>query len=99
MSKLKIFELRWTNQDEKEWIAAHTNIDAIKQYCSITSTDLADLDEEDEVVELSESEWEKMTIKNVDYDPSDPEDWEEKTFAEFMENRTCPDLVAGTMYF
>ena len=96
--KLKIFELKWSSQDEKEWIAAHTNIEAIKTYCSITSINLIDFEEDDEIIELPESEWDKMTIRNIDYDPQDGDDWMEKTFAEYMQNQTEPDIIAGTMY-
>lgn len=95
---MKVFELRWNKQDEKEWIAAHTNIEAIKTYLSITSTDIEDLDDEDEIVEIPKREWGKMTIHNADYDPSDPDDAEFKTFKEYMKDCKKPDLIAGTMY-
>lgn len=95
---MKIFELRWTDIGEKEWIAAHTNIQAIKEYCSITSTDLFELDDVDEVIELPESDWDILIVRNLDYDSSDSDDWEEKTFRQFIEGLTSPTLIAGTMY-
>ena len=97
--KLKVFELRWNAQEEKEWVADFTNIGALKTYCSITSTDLIDMDDADEIVEVPESEWPKMTIKNTDFDPEDPNDKETQTFAEWMDGRTEPDIIAGTMYW
>lgn len=96
--KLKIFELRWNAQGGKEWVADFTNIGALKTYCSITSTDIVDMDSVDEIVEVAESEWEKMTIKNTDFDPEDQSDRESQTFAEWMQDRTEPDIIAGTMY-
>lgn len=98
MEKLKIFELRWNSQDEKEWVAAHTNIEALKYYCFETMTDLAEMEDEDEIIEIPESEWEKFTVRNNDYDKTDPEDRQEETFAEFMKDITAPTIIAGTMY-
>jgi hypothetical protein len=95
---MKIFELRWNSQDEKEWIAANTNIEALKFYCSETSTDLHELEDEDEIVELPREKWAEMNVRNTDYDETDPDDWEEKTFEEFMKDITRPDIIAGTMY-
>jgi hypothetical protein len=95
---LKIFELRWNEQGEKEWVAAFTNIGALKSYCEITSTDLVDMDGADEIVEVPEEEWANMTIKNTDFDPDDPDDKETQTFSEWMDGRTEPDIIAGTMY-
>lgn len=95
---MKVFELRWNSQDEKEWIAANTNVEALKTYLSITSTDMVDLDDEDEIVEIPKEEWSKLSIRNTDYDPSDPEDWETETFEDYMKTCKSPDLIAGTMY-
>jgi hypothetical protein len=93
--ELKIFELRWIKQGEKEWMAARTNIEAIKTYLSITGTDIVDLDPEDEIVEIHRNEWGNYKIKNMDYDG---DDWEYMTFEEWIEGRTEPDIIAGTMY-
>lgn len=98
MNDLKIFELRWTNIGEKEWMAARTNIEALKCYFNITSTDIADLDDLDEVVEVPKEKWSEMTIRNSEYDSGDPSDWEIKTFEEYMKDQTGPDIIAGTMY-
>lgn len=97
-TKLKVFELRWNKQDEKEWICAHTNIEALKTYLSMTSTDIVDLDDEDEIVEIPESEWSKITIRNSEYDENDPEDFESQTIEEYMRDQLRPDIIAGTMY-
>lgn len=98
MNGLKIFELRWAKMEEREWVAAHTNIEALKQYFSITSTDINDLDDEDEIVEVPKEKWAEMNIRNSDYDSNDPDDWETKTFEEYMKEQIGPDIIAGTMY-
>lgn len=95
---MKIFELRWTSQDEKEWVAANTNIEALKTYLSITSTKIVDLENDDEIVEIPEEKWDEMKMKNLEYDETDPDDWKEKTFAQWMKEHTKPDIIAGTMY-
>lgn len=97
-NKLKVFELTWKSQDEKEWIAAHTNIEAIKTYLSITHTDITDLDDEDEIVEIPKEEWSKITIRNSEYNKTDPGVFETKTVEEYMKDCKSPDLIAGTMY-
>lgn len=98
MNDLKIFELRWTAQGEKEWMAARTNIEALKCYFNITSTDISDLDDADEIAEVPKEKWPEMTIRNSDYNSNDPEDWGIKTFEEYMKEQIHPDIIAGTMY-
>lgn len=88
---MKIFELRWTKQDEKEWIAADTNIEALKKYCSITGMDLSDFDELDEIIEIPESEWDKFSVREEDRE-------EAITFRQWMKENKYPDIIAGTMY-
>jgi hypothetical protein len=93
--ELKIFELRWTKQEEKYWVCAKTNIQALMCYLNNCSMSLNDLDEADEIVEIPRNEWGNYKIKNMDYDG---DDWEYMTFEEWMEGRTEPDIIAGTMY-
>lgn len=90
MSDLRVFELRWTGQ-EKDWVCAHTNIEALKTYLNITGTDISDLEYEDEIVELPKEKWPGMTIRNSDKGDI-------KTFEEYMKTATTPDIIAGTMY-
>jgi len=92
-SKLKIYEFRYPNQDNKEWVAAHTNIEAIKVLCFINEVDLIDFDDEDELVELPESEWDTHAV--IDPDSEEPT----ITFTEWMKSNTKPDIIAGTMYY
>lgn len=96
--ELKVFELRWVKQGEKEWMCAHTNIEALRTYFNITDTDITDLDYEDEVIEVPKEKWAEIIINNSEYDESDPDDWAQKTVEEYMKTATSPDIIAGTMY-
>ena len=96
--EMKIFELRWTSQDEKEWVSGRTIIEALKTYLSVTGTDIVDLEDEDEIIEVPKEEWSKMTVRNTDYDETDPDDFEEMTFEEWMKQNPSSDIIAGTMY-
>jgi len=98
MNDLKIFELHWTKQGEKEWVCARTNIEALMCYLNVCSMTFMDLDAEDEIVEVPREKWSEMKIRNSDYDKTDPEDCEEQTFEEYMKERVHPDIIAGTMY-
>jgi hypothetical protein len=96
--ELKVFELRWNNRGDREWMCAFTNIQAIKEYCSITSTDLIDMDDVDEIIEIPKERWSEYSINNSEYDETDPDDWKSKTFEEYMKIATGPNIIAGTMY-
>lgn len=96
--ELKIYELKWVSQGEREWVCAYSNIHAIKLYCGETSTSLEDMHELDEVNELPRQKWSEYFIKNTEYDRTDPEDWEQKSFSEYMKNQTHPDIIATTIY-
>lgn len=98
MSDLRIFELRFNKIEEKEWVAHYTNIGALIFYCNETSTSLNEFDLEDEVIEVPKEKWEEYKVTNSDYDPSDPDDWEYKTFSEYMKEQGSPDIIAGTIY-
>jgi|JI9StandDraft_1071089.scaffolds.fasta_scaffold502670_1 hypothetical protein len=92
---MKIYELRHEN-GEKEWIAAHTVIEAIKTYSYTMSTSIAEFSNGDEIVEVPEADWDKMIVKNLDYDKNDPDDWEEHTFREEVAAWSKPQVFAGT---
>lgn len=95
---LKIFELRWTSQGEKEWVCARTNIEALKFYLNFTDMGIGELDDADEIIEIPKEKWTEYKVGNSEYDEKDPTDWQEKTFEEFMKDQTAPDIIAGTMY-
>jgi trehalose/maltose hydrolase-like predicted phosphorylase len=97
--EMKIYEFRWTSQNEKEWVSGRTAIEALKTYLEITDTSIIDLDDEDEIVEVPKEEWSKMTVLNTEYDENDPDDFEEMTFEEWMKQNPGSDIIAGTMYY
>ena len=88
---MKIFELQWTNQDEKEWIAADNVLQALETYFSITDTDIMDLEDNDEIVELPKSEWKNHFVREDGDKPKE-------SFASWMKRNKKPDIIAGTMY-
>lgn len=98
VNELKIYELCWNAQGEKEWVCARTNIEALKTYLSITDMNIVELDDADEIVEVPKEKWSEYSIRNSEYDHEDPEDWETQTFEEYMKTQTRPDIIAGTMY-
>lgn len=82
---------------EKVWVAANNEEEAVKEY-----QDLDD-DREYTLTELPKEEWSKQKVRNGDYDETDPEDWEVKTFEEFMIDcvgtlKGYGMLIAGTEF-
>ena len=88
---MKIFEINWESQGEKEWVAADTNIEAIKFYCKLTGMDIDDFEDTDSIVEIPKSKWKEYRVKEEDEE-------NDKTFAQWMKENTGPDIIAGTMY-
>ena len=95
---MRIFEYQWTNEGEKEYIAANTVVEAIKTLLAVTDNSIYDLEDEDEIVEVPKEKWADMKIINMENNPSDPDDKEELTFAEWMLKNPKPDVICGTMY-
>lgn len=96
--ELKVFELRWTKQGEREWVCASTNIEALMHYLNTCGMTLNDLDEEDEIVEVPKEKWSELYIQNMDFDElNDPEDWKQMSFEEYMKDKTLPDIIATTI--
>jgi hypothetical protein len=91
---MKIFEIIY-NDDEKQWVAANTNIDALREVLSIESTDL---DLMQEINELPEDKWDEYTVTNNEYDETDKEDWQSMTFREFMNQSPHAQLISATFY-
>ena len=96
-TELKIFEIRWTKQGEKDWVCANTNIHALMCYLNNNSMSLNDLDEADEIVEIPKEKWAELFIVNTEYDENDPEDWERQSFEDYMKEQTAPDIIATTI--
>jgi hypothetical protein len=93
---MKIFEIRFATENEKAWVYAQTNIDAIKTYCSVTSTGLYDFDEVDEVLELPKEKWSEFTVYD---DESESEDSNKMTFEQWVEENkdSGSDVIAVTL--
>lgn len=87
---MKIFEIIWWDE-ERSWIAANTNIEAIQIYCSTTGMDLNDFGSEDSIIELHEKKWDKCYISDEDGLPK-------KTFKQWMEENKTPDILAESHY-
>lgn len=83
---MKIFEIRTS---EKEWVAAHTNIQALRLLYGLTEVNLGDYGDEDEVVEIPESEWQNHSVVYEDG---------EETFTDIMKRITEPEFLCGTYY-
>lgn len=92
---MKVFEITW-NTGSIEWVAAPSLLGAIKFYCSETVFDISDIEDDDEIREVPESEWKNMKIANTEYDPEDPNDKEYFTVDELMKEAPC--LLCGNMY-
>lgn len=95
LQELKIFELKCGG--ERIWVSGYTNIHALKVICSHESSDISDYEESDEIIEVPKDKWPEMTIRNSDYNSNDPEDWETKTFEEYMKDQKIPDIIATTL--
>jgi hypothetical protein len=83
---MKIFEIR---TGEKEWVAAHTNIQALRLVYGMSEVNLGDYSDDDEIVEIPESEWPNHSISFGD---------RSETFEEYMKHVTEPEYLAATMY-
>ncbi len=98
---MKVFEIKLTvdKKPASEYVAANTNIEALKVYSATTLIDLWELDSTDEIVEVPEEEWVNHKVINTDYDPFDPFDWESRTFEEIMKVVVEPALISVTMFW
>lgn len=93
---MKVFELQHP-ENEKTWIAGKNVIDAIKEYLFESSVDISEIEDCD-IVEVQESEWDKITVVNNDYDENDPNDFREITVKDFMKYCDTALIICGTMY-
>jgi len=91
---MKIFEIIYKD-GEKQWVAASTNIEALQEVLSIESTDI---DLMAEIKELPEDKWDKWCVTNTEYDETDTEDWESKTFREFLNQTDHAQIISATFY-
>lgn len=95
--KKKIYEFRISG--EKEWICSDTLIEALKFYYGITEIDLLDFDDEDDIVELPQSEWSKMNILDTEQPMDDEGNYPIiETFEEYMKHAQFTEIIATTNY-
>ncbi len=94
--EIKVFEIRHTKEDEKVWVAAYTNIHALREYFSMCNVDFMDMEDEDEVVELKEEEWKPMIVTNSEHNHEEG-DWESKTYEEYVKGNGV-GVIAATFF-
>lgn len=86
---MRIFEI--AQGDDLQWVAADTNIHALKVFTSSTEQEIWEFDDSATITELPKDEWEAHCIRGEDGLP-------EKTFAQWMKENKRPDIIAGTLY-
>jgi hypothetical protein len=84
---MRIFEL--TTKKGKEWIAANTIIEALKTYCSMQDVFISELDDEDELTEIPESEWGEYYSESANA---------KQYFTEWMKENGEPSIICGSFY-
>ncbi len=89
---MKIFEFQWNRIEEKEWVAANSLVAAIREYCSTTGCDWTDWEDNDDIVEVPESEWDKCLL----HDPDNVDD--QMTFTQWVKENPHGGMICGTMY-
>ena len=87
---MKIFEIIYKD-DEKQYVAANTNIEALQEVLSIEETDL---DLMIEIKEVEDNKLDEFHVVNNEYDETDDEDWETKSFREFLSECISVSIVA-----
>lgn len=87
---LKVYEISHPD-DEYEWIAANTAIEALSIYFKHNMVDVWDVLDSD-IKELLPTKWDKIAIA-LDEDGEETE-----TLTEYMTNNLTPDYIAGSMY-
>ena len=90
---MKIFEIIY-NDDEKQWVVANTNIEALKE---VLSTEDADIDLMTEIKELPEDKWDEWHVTNTDCETGE-EDLGSMTFREFLNECKHAQIISATFY-
>lgn len=91
---MKAFQINYKD-GEKQFVAANTNIEALQEVLSVEETDLSFMLE---IIELDDSLLDSMTVSNSEYDESDKDDWEKKTFREVMSESEKAQIISSTFY-
>lgn len=90
---MNIYELQISG--ESEWIVANTVIEALKVYKETTGNGLDDFDNEDDIVEVPESEWDERKVHHPD---EEDENQQYKTYRQMVEEATEPFYGWSTVY-
>lgn len=83
-----IFEIR--TGGEKVWVAANTNIHALKIHEFMSEMNLCEFENEDEIIEVPENKWSKMFV-------TDEYGKQLYSFKDWMKKNTKPDIIAMTV--
>ncbi len=94
---LKIFKLVLA-VGEVEFIAAYSNVNALKVYLKKTGEDLNSLDDDVYIDELPKEYWPQYAINNPKFDHEEPGDWEDMTFDVWMQDRKGPEFICSINY-
>jgi hypothetical protein len=93
---MKIFQLN--TQGESEFISSESLIKAILFYHNLTGNNIEDFDDDDTIIEIPQKKWKDYKITNGDFDVNDTDDWQTKTFEEYMKDASESELICSTAY-
>lgn len=96
--KKKIYEIKIGY--EKFWVCADTAIEALKTYLYVTDTDMIELENEDDIIEVPKEKWDKMNIVDIEAEMDDEGNHPViMTFSQYMETEaTSSHIIALTNY-
>ena len=83
---MKLFQLKTAGLNPDYYIAAHTNIEALATLFMDCEMSFDELDYEDKIIEVPESEWENI---NVTYDD------EEVNLVDVMKDRKYAEVIGS----
>lgn len=80
-----------------DYVCAHTVIEALQTYSTMTDYNLIDFSPEDDVIEIPQNLWPTLYFK-LEGEVDNAGNPKEITFAEFMRTAQEPELFATTAY-
>jgi len=92
---MKVYKI--TVGGESDVVSANTIIEALQVYCDVNGMWINEFDLRDDICEIPESEWDKIVIRNSDYDEMN-NNWQKKNLIDIMKNVSSPDIIGGTSY-
>jgi hypothetical protein len=88
--ELKIFEVKLSKFEEREWLACYTNVQAIQMYCEDINNTIWEMDELDEVIEIPKNQWKDFKIEYPGKSFI--------TFEQFMDGVENPCIIRNALY-